>query len=341
MAENSKSILFVGYKLGDPKKAGGFIVYTENILQDFRELGIKHDLLNTNTQFYKNLPHMFLVVVYDFFRKFRNYDHISLHATANHLIILGPIFVFFAKMFGKTVSVKKTAGRFNREYEALDPIRKKLVEYTLKNADLVFFETKYLVEYFKHFNERTYWHPNIRSNPNFEDKPKEYKRRFAFISLVAVSKGIDELLEVSNMLDDSYTIDIYGKTLEEKYTKEYFEKYKANYLGSLSPDEVQEKLKEYDVIVLPSHEEGYPGIFIEAYSFGIPVLTTTLPPIMEIVRDRENGILVEPKNVESLYKGFLAFNDENYKKMSRYAYDSFEEFDSLKQTQKIVDLINS
>jgi len=341
MSDSSKSILLVGYKLGDPKKTGGFIVYTQNILKDLKELGIEHELLSTNTQFYKNIPHMFIAVVIEFFKKFRKYDHISLHATTNHLPILGSIFIFFGKMFGKTISVKKTAGRFHREYESFDPIRRWLTRYVLKNADLVFFETKYLVEYFKHFNKKTYWYPNIRRNPNFEYKPKEYKKRFAFISLVAVSKGIDELLEVSNMLDSSYTIDIYGKTLEDKYSDDYFEKYKASYKGSLSSQEVQEKLKEYDVIVLPSHEEGYPGIFIEAFSYGIPVLTTTLQPIKEIVFHNVNGILVEPKDLKSLHKGFLAFNDENYQNMSRDAYDSFENFDSFKQTKKLVSLINA
>ncbi len=340
MSDKSKSILFVGYDLKDPKKTGGFIVYTQNILHDLRELGVEHELLNTNTQFYKSTLHMFVAVVIEFFKKFRKYDHISLHATTNHLPILGSIFIFFGKMFGKTISVKKTAGRFHREYENFDPVRRWLTRYVLKNADLVFFETKYLVEYFKHFNKKTYWHPNIRRNPNFEYKPKEYKKRFAFISLVAVAKGIDELLEVSNMLDDSYTIDIYGKTLEEKYTKEYFDNYKASYKGSLSSTEVQQKLKEYDVIVLPSHEEGYPGIFIEAFSYGVPVLTTTLQPIMEIVEGGKNGILVEPKNVESLYNGFLAYNSDNYNQMSKNAYDSFSDFDSLKQTKLLVERID-
>jgi glycosyltransferase involved in cell wall biosynthesis len=340
MSKKSKSILFTGYKLGDPKKAGGFIVYTENILHDFRELGIEYDLLNTNTQFYKNLPHMFVVVIYQFFRKFRKFDHISLHGTANHFILLGPIFVFFGKMFGKTVSVKKTAGRFDREYEKLDFFRKKLVDYVLKNADIVYFETKFLVEHFKDFNEKTYWHPNIRRNPEYEFKDKPYQKKFAFISLIAEQKGMDVLLEASDKLDDSYTVDVYGKPFEEKYTKEYFEKHKANFKGALGPKEVLEKLQEYDVLVLPSFEEGYPGIFIEAYSYGVPVLTTTLPRIKEIVEEGKTGFLVEPGDVEGLYQGFLAFNEENYKQMSKNAYDAFSMFDSLKQTSKMVDDIN-
>jgi len=167
-----KSMLMIGPRLANPKKAGGMLVYFENILQDLQELGVDYKVVDTNTQIYKNNIHMFFIVIFNFFKNFRKYDHINLQATANHLIIFGTIFVFFGKLFDKEVSVKKTAGRFNRKYERLDLIRKKLVQYVLKNADLVFFETKYLVEYFKHFNEKTYWHPNIRRNPNCEYKPR-------------------------------------------------------------------------------------------------------------------------------------------------------------------------
>jgi len=340
MSSNSKSLLMVGPRLADPKRAGGMLVYFENILQDLEDLGIDYKVVDTNSQIYKNIPHMFLVVILNFLRDFRKYDHINFHSTFNQIIILGPIFVFFAKLFGKEISIKKIAGTFDWEYERLDFFRKKLIEYTLKNADIMYFETKYLVEYFKHFNKRTYWHPNIRRNPNIPYEPKIYNKKFAFISLVRKEKGVDELLEVSNKLDDSFTIDIYGPVFNKKYTEEYFKDYKANYKGPLDPKEVFQKLKEYDVIVLPSYQEGYPGIFIEAFSCGIPVLTTTLPPVMEIVKHQENGILVEPKNVDSLYNGFLSFNNKNYQEMSKKAYDSFEMFDSFKQTQKMVNNIN-
>ncbi|HIP54187.1 MAG TPA: glycosyltransferase [Sulfurimonas autotrophica] len=336
-----KSTLMIAPRLADPKKAGGMLVFVENLLHDLKDLGVEYGVVNTNSQIYKNLPHMLLVSLFSFFRQFRKYDHIFLVATKNQLIILGPVVVFFGKMFGKTVSIKKTAGRFHREYEKLDPIRKKLVEYTFKHADIVYFETKLIVDYFKHLNKETYWHPNIRRNPNYTYRPKTYQKRFAFISMIIETKGMDELLEASNKLDDSFTIDVYGKVGEAKYTNEHFEKYNVNFRGPLAPDEVLEKLKEYDVIVLPSHEEGYPGIFMEAFSFGIPVLTTTLQPIMEIVTHQGNGILVPPKDVDSLYQGFLAFNEKNYAVMSKNAYKSFDMFDSLKQTRKIMEQVNT
>ncbi len=340
MKNRYKSMLIIGPKLADPKKAGGLLVYFENIMQDVRELGIKHKVIDINSQIYKNLAHMFCVTIFKFLKELKNFDHVSFHPTFNQIIIMGPILVFFTKLFGKEISIRKMAGTMDWEYEQLDPIRKYLIRYTLRNADIMYFETKYLVEYFKKFNERTYWHPNIRRNPNFKFKVKEFNKRFVFISLLRKEKGINELLEVSNRLDDSYTIDIYGPIFEDSYTDEDFDKYKANYKGSLAPKEVLEKLQEYDVLVLPSYKEGYPGIFIEAFSYGIPILTTTLPPILEIIEHQGNGILVDPKSSDQLYDGFLEFNSENYKKMSKGSYDSFETYDSFKQTQKMIDEIN-
>ena len=236
--------------------------------------------------------------------------------------------------------IYKNAGRFDREYKELDFFRKMLVNYTLKNADLVYFETKYLVEYFNHMNQKTYWFPNMRKKTISQYQSREYQKRFAFISLVATEKGIDELLEASNRLDDSFTIDIYGKVFDKKYTQTHFKQYKANFKGVLTPAEVLEKLQQYDVIVLPSYEEGYPGILIESFSFGLPVLATALPSIKEIVSHGENGILVEPKNVDSLYSGFLSFNKENYRVMSKNAYTNFEMFDSFKLSQKFIEQVN-
>ena len=100
-------------------------------------------------------------------------------------------------------------------------------------------------------------------------------------------------------------------------------------------------LKDLDVLVLPSDEEGCPCIFIEAFFFGVPVLITRLQSIMEIVRHKVNGILVPLKDDDSLYQDFLVFNEKNYAVMSKNAYKSFDTYDSLKQTRKIMEQVNT
>jgi glycosyltransferase involved in cell wall biosynthesis len=78
--------------------------------------------------------------------------------------------------------------------------------------------------------------------------------------------------------------------------------------------------------------EGYPGIIIEAYSLGIPVIATTLQGIQEITDKYQTGILVEPKNAHGLVAAIRYFDETNYADMSAAAYKKFDEFDADIQT---------
>ena len=57
------------------------------------------------------------------------------------------------------------------------------------------------------------------------------------------------------------------------------------------------------LFVLPSYREGLPNSLLEAGSFGVPLLATDINGCNEIIIDRENGILVEKKSIDSLANG--------------------------------------
>lgn len=54
------------------------------------------------------------------------------------------------------------------------------------------------------------------------------------------------------------------------------------------------------IVCLPSYREGLPKSLLEAASCGRPIVTTDVPGCREIVRDGENGLLVEARNVPAL-----------------------------------------
>ncbi len=337
---HKKKIILIGPEYApDMRSAGGVTVLYEQLLEDLRELGVAHLSINSNKNCYKNIAQTFFTVMRLYLKNIRRYDHVSLHGTANHYIMIAPFVIFFAKIFGKSVSLRKFAGNFNEIYEKSGFVKKRLIEYVLKNADLSFFETKYLVEYFKPLNPETYWFPNVRRRPVGVAPKKHFQRRFVYISHLKDEKGTQELLEACKKLDKSFDVKIYGPVHEAKYTPEYVAQYNTSYEGSLTPKEVVEKLSEADVLVLPSHREGYPGIVIEAFSAGRPVLVSNLPAIAEIVEEGKGGYLVEPKNVEALIEGFYKFRPENYAALSQNAYDAFEAFDSMPQTRTFLERI--
>lgn len=54
------------------------------------------------------------------------------------------------------------------------------------------------------------------------------------------------------------------------------------------------------IYILPSYGENLPFSLLEAMALGLPVVTTPVGAIPEIVKDGQNGFLVEPGDVRAL-----------------------------------------
>jgi glycosyltransferase involved in cell wall biosynthesis len=74
-------------------------------------------------------------------------------------------------------------------------------------------------------------------------------------------------------------------------------------------------LKAFDIFVLPSVKEGFPWTIIEAMAAEIPVITTRVGAIPEIIESAKNGLLIEPRHSEQIAEAIIKlFNDENLRK---------------------------
>jgi colanic acid/amylovoran biosynthesis glycosyltransferase len=72
------------------------------------------------------------------------------------------------------------------------------------------------------------------------------------------------------------------------------------FVGYQSQDAVCEYLHNSDIFVLPSFSEGLPVALMEALAAGVPVITTPIAGISELVEHGINGYLVPPGAVEPL-----------------------------------------
>ena len=59
-------------------------------------------------------------------------------------------------------------------------------------------------------------------------------------------------------------------------------------------------LAEADALVLPSYDEGLPLVILEALSLGVPVVTTPVGAIPEVLDDGDTALLVPPGDVDAL-----------------------------------------
>jgi glycosyltransferase involved in cell wall biosynthesis len=91
---------------------------------------------------------------------------------------------------------------------------------------------------------------------------------------------------------------------------------------------VEEKgsfMQSLDVFVLPSLTEGTPNGIIEAMAYALPVISTTVGGIPDLVSD-DTGILVAPDNVEALAQAMTRLAEDRHlrERMGRAARKRYE-----------------
>jgi glycosyltransferase involved in cell wall biosynthesis len=118
-------------------------------------------------------------------------------------------------------------------------------------------------------------------------------------------------------------------------------KQNVDYLGSIAESEIYHLLEMVNAYILPSYSEGVPYSIIEAMAAGLPIISTNVGGIPEIVVPQENGILINPGDVIGLQNAiFQLANDstlsqkmeENNRKKAR------DQFASGKALLQIADL---
>lgn len=266
---------------------------------------------------------------------------VMFNAASNGAFIIAPLIFFYSKLFGKKFIFRMFGGNL------IDLIKSKprfLVYLFFKSvikSDLIFVETKILVSYLSNYNSNVFWFPNVREKSEIKKNKKEYSKKFVFISHVKKSKGVIEIIEAFKELDNTFLVDLYGP-LKDNVLEDIKLPPNVDYKGVLRPDEVTVKLNEYDVLLLPTYHEGegYPGIILEAFSLGIPVISTIWKSIPEIVNN-DLGILINPKNIPELKDAILYFDSENYLKFSLCAEKHFQQFDSSFVNQNIINKITN
>jgi teichuronic acid biosynthesis glycosyltransferase TuaC len=127
-----------------------------------------------------------------------------------------------------------------------------------------------------------------------------------FVGRLDDKKGILELLEAFASLAShrpklrlAYVGDGPGGELLRNKTKHFSLGQRIFFPGPCSSQKVAQWLAAANVLALPSYNEGYPNVVIEALSCGRPVIATDVGGIPELVSE-SSGILVAPKEWRAL-----------------------------------------
>ena len=95
----------------------------------------------------------------------------------------------------------------------------------------------------------------------------------------------------------------------------------VKYIGWISNDKKEGYLRNADAYILPSFNEGLPVSILEAMTYSLPIISTDVGGVSEVVKNHINGLLIAPDNRDELKKS-IEFVIDNKNDFSSYGLES-------------------
>lgn len=125
-----------------------------------------------------------------------------------------------------------------------------------------------------------------------------------FVGRIDEGKGLRDLIEAQSRLGDVTRLYLVGQGTIESELRWLVQQYDienvVQFLGAVPHSEIQEYYTAADIFCLPSYHEGFPVVNMEAMASGCAVVSTQIDSIREQITNGENGLLVEPGDIDGL-----------------------------------------
>lgn len=280
--------------------------------------------------------------------------------------------ITISKLFGKKVVIHMRAGHFDYNFSRMSPVLQKIIVFVCKKVDLGLAQSPSLkkqfanimnnskVDYVYNMIDTNIYSPNLVTKDDLE---------VFFMGHLSQAKGYNDLLRAMPMVIEKYpsiTFSFAGTQLEDErnvfndYTSNkpiQFEKSKVaydeliskgytknyKYLGIVDEKAKITQFNKSIIFVLPSFSEGFSMAVLEALSMGVPVVTTPVGALEDIIIDGLNGHLIPPGNPKKISEALLDLIDNKelrfgISKQNRLMVE--QNFALEKVIEKYVELFN-
>lgn len=185
--------------------------------------------------------------------------------------------------------------------------------------------------------------PNLKPNYNLpvKDTCPSWPIKFVFLSRIEPLKGCSIIANCVRRLNklgrsNMFNVTYYGKVATE-YQEEFdiiisdLDNVKYDGLLNLRSVEGYEILHNYDVFLFPTFyfNEGFPGVLVDAFIAGLPIIATDWHLNKEIVQDGKTGYIINPKDENALFDKMneIINHPEELLKLARNSRRESEKYD--------------
>lgn len=252
------------------------------------------------------------IFIFLYYILFRDIDIIHIHVGNIISLKRKIIFIIIGKMLQKKIIFHNHGGNLIFQINRQNPYLRRKIKKLFLKIDLIICLSEILRNEFINAipGVKCKIIPNGISIPNiyydFNYIIKDYVE-ISFMGLIHKDKGLYDLIKVAKrIIENGYNVrvSIAGSGKVEKLSnliKNNNLKEFIKYYGYLVGEQKDKFFRNSDIFVLPSYSEAMPIVILEAMAYELPIISTNVGSIPELVNNNINGYLIEAGDFDSLY----------------------------------------
>lgn len=282
-----------------------------------------------------------------------NFDLMHVLSTAGFGFFRNALHTKIAKRH-KVKCIFHLLGQIDDLYLKANPLLKRLISCCLNMADVHIVQSPGLADFVQKITKRPVY--SIFNGVRTEEftPPDRYAHssdgniRLISVGTLGHKKGTFDILEAAASMKDKWSnlkfIFIGGGEVD-KFRQLAIKKKisgQVKFLDSADDARRTKMLQTSDVFILPSYAEGQPIALLEAMAAGLPIISSTVGSIPEVVQEK-NGFLVRPGDINAIIKYIetLTTNPKLREQMGCFnAQEAQKKYQLNRVMQEIGDIYN-
>ncbi|WP_370390336.1 glycosyltransferase family 4 protein [uncultured Winogradskyella sp.] len=259
---------------------------------------------------------------------------IHIHGASKGSFYRKYIFFLLSKLFKKKVIYHIHGGKFHIFYSSSFYFIKTRIRRFINQCDaLVVLSEEWKDYYTKSFEQKKIF---VVKNmiKNVEPKTKHNDSNgivnLLFLGKIGVNKGIFDLIDSIKLnkknLEGKIKLTVGGDG-EADQLKQLIVKHNltgiVNYVGWVNEERKTKLLSNSHIMILPSYNEGLPISLLEGMSYSMPIISTKVGGIPQILKDSFNGKFVQPGNTNEIFEA-IKFYIENKPLILEHGQKSYQ-----------------
>lgn len=155
--------------------------------------------------------------------------------------------------------------------------------------------------------------------PNKKIKNNKKPFRLLYVGSWITRKGVDLLPLIMSKLGNDFVLYYTGGAAAEKDKADMPPNMYD--LGKLNQQQVIEEMQKADVFLFPSRNEGFGLVVAEAMSCGLPVITSNIPPLTELITTEKTGFLCNIDDTEDFVEKIRSLKKTPLQNVSDFFYN--------------------